>query len=276
MTNSISLEPLADYLEPRFGNIYDGDFDESERQQWTGDLKRAVKCYLLREDSKRLSERAFGPRSESENLDEWAEAIIKDYEPWEVAYALRRTVVVSLPSLGALIGDLQAWPSQEERCDATHWLEENATRSQLVHAAMASRNDQLVQRAHQSDLAFDLPQMLAPHVLLGTWNDVVGWAPSDLADAEWELISPFIPVGGPHASGGARLDRARSAINGMLYRYSAGGILSRLPPRYGTRQAIYLRYRSYRRNGVFARMLEALRDQPEAARLVEWLQQQVP
>src|SRR5689334_3237478 len=50
-----TYEPLADYLEPRFGNIYDwensivpwvaeGDFDV---QPWTDDVREAITEYLL-------------------------------------------------------------------------------------------------------------------------------------------------------------------------------------------------------------------------------------
>jgi ABC-type phosphate/phosphonate transport system substrate-binding protein len=40
-----SLEPLADYLEPQFGNIY--DYDILVRQEWTDELRQAVRHFIV-------------------------------------------------------------------------------------------------------------------------------------------------------------------------------------------------------------------------------------
>jgi hypothetical protein len=47
----MTFELLANYLEPRFGNIYeynlDGDEMGSKPQEWTDELAEAVRDYLL-------------------------------------------------------------------------------------------------------------------------------------------------------------------------------------------------------------------------------------
>jgi len=57
--------------------------------------------------------------------------------------------------------------------------------------------------------------------------------PSDLADAEWELIAPLIPAGKP--GGGKRTVNEREIVNGIMYVLSTGcqwrAIPKDLPPR---------------------------------------------
>jgi transposase len=146
-----------------------------------------------------------------------------------------------------------------------------------------SRNDDAVQdAAHQLrvslsdvrelylyDLAFALTRPLEPPELLKIWHDITDTAASDLTDTEWDLTEPFIPAGGPYADTYMRV-RARTAVNGMLYWTQENCNWSHVPIRYGAWQAIYQRYFKYKRNGVFARMLEALQENTEAARITAW------
>lgn len=68
----------------------------------------------------------------------------------------------------------------------------------------------------------------------------------------------------------------RQAVNGMLYlRAHYGEILPRWPLRYGLRATRYNQQSHYRRDGVFARLLTALEDKPEAARITAWLRSEL-
>ncbi len=266
-----SLEPLADYLEPQFGNIYGYNFivvDGIDVQPWTAELRQAIKRYLLDEASEDLVDYAFG-RGEDVSQDEWVEGIIKDYQPWEVANLFRKAVVMSLPSLGALIGDLQTWPDEDKRWDAACWLEEHATEAQLRQMIVTSGHGELLQRHYVGNLDFELPRIVDPPALLAAWNDVAESALSDLTDAEWKLIKPLIPTAVQRAGNRARLDRARSAVNGMLYKFA--NEVPCIPRRYGAWETLYQRHYVYKGKGTFSKLLQGLRDKPEAQRLVEWL-----
>lgn len=270
--NHISLEPLADYLETRFGNIYDWDNavvpydkDSFDIQPWTGELREAVKGYLVHEASQQLLESAF-PGHKGVPPEQWADDVIASKQPWEVAFEFHKAAVASLPTLDALIGDLDTWPYEDEREDAAEWLEKHCMESQLEQIAILSRNDALIQPSYRRDLAFELVHELEPPVLLRAWRNISEVVPGDLTDAEWELVKPFMPLGQYWGT-------ALMAINGMLFWSRKGCRWQDVPVRYGTWTAIYQRYRNYRRNGVFARMLETLQGKPEATRLVEWLRQ---
>lgn len=273
MTDShISLEPLADYLEPQFGNIYDWDnsvvpydTDSFDIQPWTEEVRQAIRHYLLHEAPQELAAIAF-PRSEDTSVEQWADNVLEHHQPWEVAYEFHRAAVAALPTFDSLIGHLDTWPYEDDRDDAAEWLEKHCTQSQLEQIAILSRNDALVQPSYRGNLAFELVHEIGPPVLLRAWRKISGIAPSDLTDVEWELIKPFMPLGQYWGT-------ALMAINGMLFWSREGGRWQDVPVRYGTWTAIYQRYRSYRRNGVFGRMLEALQGNPEATRLVEWLRQ---
>lgn len=264
-----AYEPLADYLEPRFGNIYDGensivpyvDRNGWRVQTWTDAVRAAIREYLLQVAPEPLLRQAF-PDYMGERTEAWADSLLDTFpEPWEVAYWLHETAVTSVPTLEALIGGLQAWPELPEdvRADVTDWLEEHATRDQLRRIPDA---------AGQNDPAFYLPHALEPPALLKVWDDLTGSAPSDLTDAEWQLIEPLMPTGTEHA----HYARARAAINGMLYKAQTGCNWMNVPIRYGTWTAVYTRHRNYTRKGTFGRMVTALQGHPGgAARIITWL-----
>jgi transposase len=278
------LEPLARYLEPRFGNIYDWDntvvpyidVDGFDVQPWTDELRQVVKHYLLREAPVRLLNAAFPHRQEARPAD-WADEELEGYQPWEVGLRFHEAAITLLPTLDALIGHLQTWPYEDDREDAFDWLEQHATESQLKQIAIATRQTDLTERPYYANLAFDLAHRLEPPTLLKVWHVVTDPAPSDLTDTEWELLKPFIPAGSGRMRYGTRYIRygTRAALNGILYRFQEGCPWSRVPIRYGTETVVYQRRYLYKRKGVFARMLEGLEDNPEAARVVDWLRHEV-
>jgi transposase len=277
------LQPLARYLEPQFGNIHDWDNgivpydkDSFDIQPWTDDARQAVKRYLLEVAPGPLLDGAF-PHPQGARTEEWVDEELEDHQLWEVAHLFHEAAVASLPTLDALIGHLQTWPYEDDREDAIYWLEGHATDSQLRGLATASEHTDLAQRPYSANRAFYVVQRLEPPALLKAWHEVADSASSDLTDAEWELLKPFIPAG----SGRMRYDThyirdgTRAALNGILYRLQEGCPWSRVPIRYGTEKVVYQRHHFYKRKGVFARMLEGLQDKPEAARLVEWLRSEI-
>lgn len=277
------LEPLARYLEPRFGNIYDWDstivpyiaVDGFDVQPWTEEVRQAVKHYLLLEAPEPLLDTAF-PNPEGARTEEWVDEALEGYQPWEVGLRFHEAAVALLPTLDALIGHLQIWPYEDDREDAEYWLEQHATESQLRMLAKASGQLELTQEHTTSDFAFHLLRQLEPPALLKAWHNVADHAPSDLTDTEWELLKPFVPVSYRYFNEkGGHEPRTRAILNGILYRFQEDCSWSGVPIRYGTQTVVYQRHYFYKRNGVFASMLAELQDNPEAARLVAWLRHEM-
>ncbi|MGZ3101424.1 IS5 family transposase [Streptomyces sp. H72] len=91
----------------------------------------------------------------------------------------------------------------------------------------------------------------------------------ELTDAEWELLAPLIPraaTGRPRASD-------RQVINGMVYKIRTGISWRDLPERYGPWKTVYTRFRRYALDGVFARALQQVQAEADAAGDIDWLVQ---
>ncbi len=83
--------------------------------------------------------------------------------------------------------------------------------------------------------------------------------PSDLTDAQWEILEPLIPPLSPDAV--YWLHERREIVNGILYVLRSGCPWRSLPrdlPAWGT---VYYYFRKWQREGVWDRVLEALRMQ---------------
>jgi putative transposase len=81
--------------------------------------------------------------------------------------------------------------------------------------------------------------------------------PSDLTDAEWEILRPLIPGASPNATIPI-IDR-REIVNGILYVLRSGCPWRLLPndlPAWGT---VYYYFRTWRNEGIWDQVLEALR-----------------
>jgi putative transposase len=82
--------------------------------------------------------------------------------------------------------------------------------------------------------------------------------PSDMSDAQWNLIRPLIP---PAKSGGRpREVEMRQIVNGTLYMVRGGCSWRMLPKDYGPWQTVYGYFRVFRRTGVWQKMHDALRE----------------
>jgi transposase len=275
-------ELLANYLESRFGSIYvynmNGGHAGIDPQPWTHELKEAVRYYLLHELPEDTVEIFFAvhPSSEHEKStrEEQVDELLASREPWEVALAVHDAAAEAVPTLDQLLEELgvvglKDWPSQDEANDVVIWLETHADADQLKEVVLSYFG------AHQERWerfnVLDVNQVidhLSPADLLEAWHEAVGPAPSDLTDVEWQVLLPLLPVA---KNNWAAEQRARRAIDGMLYRHKAHVHWSQIPSRYGQSRTLYARHSQYKRTGVYSRALLALKGEANAERLVEWL-----
>lgn len=83
--------------------------------------------------------------------------------------------------------------------------------------------------------------------------------PSDLTDAEWELIRGMIP---PEVGGGRHRDTdLRAVINGILYLLRSGCSWRMLPKDFPPWSTVHHYYRRWRKDGTVTRIHDALRRQ---------------
>jgi transposase len=81
--------------------------------------------------------------------------------------------------------------------------------------------------------------------------------PSDVTDAQWEILQPLIPPLSPEAS--YHKHERREIVNAILYVLRSGCPWRALPhdlPPYGT---VFFYFRKWQREGVWDRVLEVLR-----------------
>lgn len=276
-----TLEPLADYLQSEFGNIYEYNFKgegQFEVQEWTGDLKQAVKGYLMEKAPEDLGNQVIDKLAsathDTESREQRVASIIERYEPWEIAHTFHEAAVIAVPTSHALIGYIDHWSYENERIDASLWLAEHATEDQLMQVVQASRGIEALTLAREhehSDPAETLVRTLDPPALLATWDEAFG-APSDLTDDEWELLVPLLPRPPRSSRYPARwLPAARKGLDGIFYWLTNRVLWSHVPSRYGEPFTVHNRWFRYKQKGVFRRMYLGLQDKPEAKRIVEWL-----
>ena len=90
----------------------------------------------------------------------------------------------------------------------------------------------------------------------------------ELADDQWELVEPLIPkslakTGRPPA------DR-RLMLDGMLWILVTGAPWRDLPERFGPWHTVHGRFSKWRRDGVFAKVIEALQVKLDERGLIDW------
>lgn len=86
--------------------------------------------------------------------------------------------------------------------------------------------------------------------------------PTDLTDAQWQFIAPFLPAQTWHAGGRGRppVDR-RGVINGIFYLKKTGCQWRMLPKDFGHWSTVYGYFKRWRRAGVWADLMTWLRQQ---------------
>lgn len=77
---------------------------------------------------------------------------------------------------------------------------------------------------------------------------------TQLTDAEWEFIAPFLPVGefGPYPV------NLRAQLEGVIWKFRTGAQWREMPERFGAWKTIYDRFRQWRDAGVFTAVLQGV------------------
>ena len=81
--------------------------------------------------------------------------------------------------------------------------------------------------------------------------------PTDLTDAEWTVVAPFIPAAKP--GGRPRTTDMREVVNATFYILRSGCQWRLLPQDFPPYQTVYHYFRVWRRAGVWERMHDTLR-----------------
>ncbi|MFF7251091.1 transposase [Embleya sp. NPDC008237] len=76
----------------------------------------------------------------------------------------------------------------------------------------------------------------------------------ELDDDEWELIEPFLPIGGF----GPYPQRLREQFEGVVWRFRTGSQWREMPGEFGPWSTVYDRFRQWRDVGVFAALMDAM------------------
>ncbi len=82
--------------------------------------------------------------------------------------------------------------------------------------------------------------------------------PTDLTDAEWEHIEPFVPP--PKCRGRQRIHSPREILNAVFYILRSGCPWRLLPREYPLWKTVYHYFRQWRINGTFEQLNAVLRE----------------
>jgi putative transposase len=89
--------------------------------------------------------------------------------------------------------------------------------------------------------------------------------PSDLADAQWQVIAPHLPAQVPGRRGRPRIWPLRRIVEAILYVDRAGCAWRYLPADYPPWRTVYGYFAAWRDDGTLARLHDALRARVRAA-----------
>jgi transposase len=91
---------------------------------------------------------------------------------------------------------------------------------------------------------------------------------ADLTDAQWAVLEPLLPRG--QKPGRPRRWELRRLIDGIRWRTRAGVPWRDVPERYGPWASVYGLFRSWQRDGTWARILANLQARADVAGLITW------
>ena len=89
----------------------------------------------------------------------------------------------------------------------------------------------------------------------------------ELSDQQWAIVGPLLS-GEDKGFGRPRRDE-RTLLNGIFWMLNSGASWRDLPERYGPWQTVYDRFRHWQKEGVFERILQALRLKLDEQGLIE-------
>ncbi len=90
----------------------------------------------------------------------------------------------------------------------------------------------------------------------------------DLTEAQWQLLTPYLPTNGP--KGGRPWNDHRRTINGILWILHTGAPWRDLPEGYGKWQSVYDRFNWWRKNKIWDRILKALQIRLDRQGRIDW------
>lgn len=90
----------------------------------------------------------------------------------------------------------------------------------------------------------------------------------ELTDEQWERIVPHIP--GPRPGRGRPRRDPREMLDAMLWLLRTGAPWRDLPDFYGPWETVYSRFRIWREDGVFDRIVERLQVELDDAGKIDW------
>ena len=91
---------------------------------------------------------------------------------------------------------------------------------------------------------------------------------SDLTDAQWERLHPFLP---PQKPGTGRPGRAhRAVLNGVYWILRTGSPWRSLPERYGSWKTVSSRFYRWQKAGIWDRVLAELQRRADAEGRLDW------
>ena len=82
--------------------------------------------------------------------------------------------------------------------------------------------------------------------------------PSDVSDAEWDVINALLPAAKP--GGRPRSTSLRDVVNAIFYVNRGGGAWRMLPKDFPPYQTVYRYFRAWSQDGTWTRVHDALRD----------------
>jgi transposase len=91
--------------------------------------------------------------------------------------------------------------------------------------------------------------------------------PSDTTDAEWQLIAPYVPVGGTNTGTGGRpvTYPRRDIVDAIRYLAHNGNVWAALPVDFPHPKLVYHYFKTWTRDGILNRMHNGLREQTRQA-----------
>ncbi|WP_433269003.1 transposase [Actinosynnema sp. CS-041913] len=279
-------ELLANYLAPTYGNIYQYNLGANglvglDVQQWTDDLKRAVRHYLMHELPADVKPRLLEqyPDLPTDSDEAALDALIEATEPWSLAFAVRKAAVAAVPTLDGLVGDVDDMRAMGELSEnISFWLDRHASEAQL---------EELAELTGHPEIDLHVPSYkprpegyhfiyTKPRDVLDAWQQVAGSSVSDLTDQEWDLVVKALRLK-RHVRSSVilrsyrELNAKRRTFNGVRYKVAHRCTWSQVPRRYGDSRTLYQSDRTYKMEGLYRELLEKLGEEAGAERVVAWL-----
>lgn len=90
----------------------------------------------------------------------------------------------------------------------------------------------------------------------------------ELTDEQWELVEPLVPAS--TAKTGRPPSDRRLMLDGIFWSLCTGAPWRDLPDRFGPWQTVYGHFSKWRREGVFAKVIEALQVKLDERGLIDW------